>query len=103
MAQFDIFANPSRNARSTYPYVITLQSDVSAGSRTAIVAPVAQRHKADVDDRAIIPITIDGAPYSINLHAVSAIPAASLGTVVATSPEVRERLPRALDYLFLGI
>ncbi|HVY03327.1 MAG TPA: CcdB family protein [Caulobacterales bacterium] len=103
MAQYDIFANPSRAARTTYPFVIALQSNVSTGNRTIIVAPIAPRHKANIDDRAMIPVDIDGAPHTINLYAIAAIPSANLSGPVAAAPDIRERMPRALDYIFLGL
>lgn len=103
MAQFDIHPNPSKAGRSHFPLVIILQSDVSIGRNSVVIAPIARRIMADADDRAVIPIDVEGQPHVVMLHGLTAVPRHTLGKPVARAPELAERLPRAIDYLFLGI
>ncbi|MES1201859.1 MAG: CcdB family protein [Pseudomonadota bacterium] len=103
MAQFDVFENPNRAARSTFPYVVVIQSDVSENRRTSIVAPIAPAAKAQASDRAILPVEIHGAPYAVILHGLAALPLPPRAKPMAALPDIRECLPRAIDYLFLGL
>jgi toxin CcdB len=103
VAQFDVFENPNRTARSTFPYVVVVQSDASSNNKTTIVAPVAPRAKAPASDRAVFPVEIDGEAYAVLMHGLAALPIPPRTKPVAQLPELREQLPRAIDYLFLGM
>jgi toxin CcdB len=103
VAQFDVFENPNRAARSTFPYVIVVQSDVSSNNKTMIVAPIAPRAKAPVADRAVLPVEIDGEPYAVLMYGLAALPIQLRAKPVAQLPDIRDQLPRAIDYVFLGM
>jgi toxin CcdB len=103
VAQFDVIENPNRAARSTFPFVVVVQSDVSSNSKTAVVAPITPRAKAPAADRAVLPVEIKGEPYAVLMHGLAALPIQPRTKPVAQLPEIRDQLPRAIDYLFLGM
>lgn len=103
MTQFDVFDNPNRSARSTFPYIVVLQSDVSFNRRTAIVAPIAPKAKVQAEDRAVLAVEIDGKPFVVLMHGLASMPLSPKQKPVTQLPELRDKLPRAIDYLFLGL
>jgi hypothetical protein len=46
---------------------------------------------------------VDGEAFVVLFQAMAAISRHALGKPVAHVAELRERLPRAIDYLFLGL
>lgn len=98
MTQFDVFDNPNRSARSAFPYIVVLQSDVSFNRRTTIVAPIAPKAKVQAEDRAVLAVEIDGKPFVV----LASVPLPPKVKPVTQLLELRDRLPRAIDYLFLG-
>lgn len=103
MKQFEVFVNPSRASRAAFPFVVVLQSEVSAGRTTIIVAPIAPARSLPENDRAGLKVEIDGAPHVVLMQALAAIPQHTLRRAVASLPLLGEQLPRAIDYLFLGL
>lgn len=103
MAQFDIFENPNRAAGRAFPYLIALQSDISTGGRTVLVAPLAKRTTSTVVDRLTIPVQFRDEDYIVVISAMVAFPKDSVGRPLGAAPDVRDALPRAIDYLFLGL
>jgi hypothetical protein len=102
ISQFDIFENPNRKVRATLPFVVAIQSDFSVGDKTVIVAPVAPRERAKIDE-ACAPITLDDKEYVVLFQGLAAFPKSALGKPLAKVEELRDHLPRAIDYLFLGL
>ncbi|PVY77590.1 CcdB protein [Tamilnaduibacter salinus] len=43
MAQFDVYANPSKKSRGAYPYLVDIQSEVLTELSTRIVVPLSDR------------------------------------------------------------
>jgi len=41
MSQFDIYANPNKNSRTAYPFIIDMQNNLVDDLATRIVAPLA--------------------------------------------------------------
>lgn len=103
MRQYDVFENPSRKARRGTPYLVILQSDVATGPNTVIVAPLAKRSAVPASDRIVVPVQIDGEDYVVLFQLMAAIAKSELGKPVAQLSDLSEALPRAIDYLFLGM
>jgi toxin CcdB len=101
--QFDVFDNPNAKSRKSTPYIVVLQSEPATGPLTAIVAPLVRRTDAQADSRTVAPVQVDGEAFVVLFQAMAAISRHALGKPVANVAELRERMPRAIDYLFLGL
>lgn len=103
MRQFDVFENPNKQAKRSAPYVVILQSDVATGPHTVIVAPLAKKSDAPANDRIVVPVDVNGASYVILFQALAAISKTGLREPIASLPHLQSAIPRAIDYLFLGM
>ena len=101
MDQYDVFENPNRDARGAFPFVVVLQSEVTRGQQTVIVAPLSPKVTAP-PDRLTPSVEIGGREYAVLLQSMAAIRSNSLRTAVTRLDQLRETLPRAIDLLFLG-
>jgi toxin CcdB len=100
--QHDLFANPNRAARSSYPFVAILQASV-VGGQTQVVAPLIVV-SARVPRSRLLPIVEhDGATYAVMLGLISHLSARLLPHPVGSIARYRVDLVRALDWLFFGI
>jgi hypothetical protein len=97
--QFDVFDNPNSKARKTQPYVVVVQSEAATGSFTVIVAPLARKADAMADTRTVVPVLVNGEAFVVLFQALAAISRHALTKPVANAAELRERLPRAIDYV----
>ena len=104
MAQFDVFANPVASARSSYPYVVVLQSDISCGAGDIIVAPLAPRTKvASLAGRLLPIVSIEGGEFVVMINSLTALPAAELRRKLTNLTNSRSAILSAIDLLFFGI
>ena len=56
MAQFDLYANPSKHQRADIPWVVDVQSDLLSSLPTRLLIPLAQRrHMPSTMPRALCP------------------------------------------------
>lgn len=101
--QFEVFQNPNRAGRAEAPYVVVVQHDATIGAQTVVVAPLVRRVDVSTDDRLVVPAIVGGEAFVVLLASMSAIAKRGLQTPVAAVPELSERLPRAIDALFLGL
>jgi toxin CcdB len=104
MAQFDVFANPIVRARRTYPFVVTLQSDVAHTARDPIVAPlVPVRLMPKVISRVTPIVAIDGTEHMVLVPALTGMRSRDLTEQYCSVAESRSELLAAIDYLFFGV
>jgi hypothetical protein len=99
--QHKLFANPSRHARATYPFVVVLQADIAEGAER-IVAPLS-RAGAEPPSRMRPLILHDGVEFVVIMRLLGILPARLLRHPVGCIARNRDDLTRALDCLFLGI
>jgi hypothetical protein len=112
--QHDLFANPNRAARSSYPFVAILQAGPvlqaspvlqagPVGGQTRVIAPLIVV-SARVPRSRLLPIVErDGAPYAVMLGLITHLSAQLLRHPVGSIDRYRDDLTRALDWLFFGI
>jgi toxin CcdB len=55
MQQFDVYENPSKTTRSTYPFIVDIQSSIISEIATRIVVPLGR--KADFKDEGMRGLT----------------------------------------------
>ena len=100
MAQFDLYKGPSSSA----DYLIDLQDDMLQNLSTRVVAPLVAPDKLGPPMKTLNPrIWIGGEPYILLLHLLAAIPATTLGSLVASAKSQRTDIIGAIDLLFTGI
>lgn len=104
MRQFDVYANPLPAARHAYPYLVLLQSDVTADGRDRIVAPLALRRSlTPVAGRLTPVVRLGTTEYVVLVHALTAIRTRDLVDAHGTLAESRAEMLAAIDYLYFGV
>lgn len=102
MAQFDVFRNPAASARRSVPYLVVLQSDLTAGGETVIVAPLARKSGAGQKAQLQADVVVEGESLVVLFSAMGAIRSRDVGPVIAALPGLRDVLMPAVDRIFLG-
>jgi len=101
--QHEIFRNPSKRGRSSYPFVVVLQADVAEGE-TRIVAPLALRANFPNNlPRGLPAVVHDGETYVTMLTLLGSVPVSLLRHAAGSISEHRDDITRALDWLLWGI
>jgi toxin CcdB len=102
--QFDVFANPVSAARSALPFVVVLQSDITATNVETIVAPLALRSKfPEAAGRLLPPVVLDGRDFVVVTASLAALPITDLRRKVGNLAAHRVELLGAADLLFFGV
>jgi len=104
MAQFDVHPNPVPAARRAYPWVVVMQSDIVASSRTRLVAPLAPREAFAPSPGRLAPVArfVD-AEFVVLVPALVSIPARDLEVPAGSIAAHRAELLAAVDLLFYGV
>lgn len=104
MTRFDVYTNPLPAARHAYPYVVLLQSDVTADGRDRIVAPLApSRSLMPVAGKLTPVVRLGTTEYVVLVHALAAMRARDLVDPRGSLAESRAAMLAAVDYLFFGV
>jgi toxin CcdB len=102
--QFDVFPNPLARARKAFPYVVVLQSDLSAVGNERVSAFVAPREQiGKVAGRLTPMVIIRRREFAVLMLSVTSIPLSELRGTVGNVSDYRDRIVEALDWMFLGI
>ena len=103
MPQFDVHPNPVPAARSAYPWVVDMQSNVAASSRARLVAPLAPRAAFAPSPGRLAPVTrFEGADFVVLVPALVSIPVRALESPAGSLAAHRAELLAAVDLLFYG-
>lgn len=100
--QLDIVPNPEPGEAGERPYLIVLQSDLVAGLRSTVVAPLVPRAAMDGASRLNPLITFDGSEFWLAIHELFAVDRRGLGQPVGSAADQRDKVIGALDFLFTG-
>ncbi|HYD30036.1 MAG TPA: CcdB family protein [Azospirillaceae bacterium] len=104
MAQFDVFENPIPRARTAFPFVIVLQSDLADTGRERIVAPLVSRGALPAAAGRLMPVVrVGDREYVLAVPSLTALAAADLKRPVTNLEMHRDTITAALDFLFQGI
>ena len=102
--QYDVVDNPVPRARSAFPLVAILQSDLADTGSDRIVAPlVPGAHIPGVVGRLMPIVKVKGVEYVLIVPRLTAVPAAELRAVRDSLSAYRNDIVAALDLLFLGL
>lgn len=105
MAQFDVYANPNRRTRQTYPLLLNIQSDQISALSTRLVAPMAR--KADLGymelTRLTPSVSHEGDEFLVLIPQLAALPARELQQPIGTLIHMRDEVIAALDFAITGI
>lgn len=101
MRQFDVFENPSPEARRFAPYVVILSSHLVLGFDDAIVAPLVNDAQATVG---ALEIDVDyrGERLVLVISELTAMAGRNLKHRVGSLAAYEDDIRRALDRLFTG-
>ena len=101
--QHEVFVNPGRGFRVTFPLVAELQADVAEG-RDRMVAPMAPFAIYSGGPGRLSPIVNhDGAAFYLVLPLMGLLPRNRLKNPVGTIKQHRDDIVQAIDWLFTGI
>jgi toxin CcdB len=104
MNQFDVYANPIAAARTIYPYVVVLQSNVANFSHETVVAPIALQTKMAIGSGRLMPqVNIEARDYVVLTASLTTLPTSDLKRLVANLGGQRAALLGAIDLLFFGV
>ncbi len=103
MTQFDVFVNPVRSARSTYPFVLAMQSDLAGSPGYQVVAPVATPGAFSAGGRLVPKVAIQGKDHWVLVPHMTVIPSRDLTTRIDSAAQARSELLAAVDLLFFGL
>jgi toxin CcdB len=105
MKRFDVFRNENSHTARKFPFLLVLQSDLLQQLTTAVVAPLGRASMVGgklVDTLAPM-LDVDGESLVLYTPELAAIPSSILRKCVANLEDQREKIVRAVDFLFSGI
>ena len=101
--QFDVFRNPVTRARSAFPWVAALQSDLADTGRDRVVAFLAPLAKFPAFPGKLMPLVrVNSEDCVLLVPSLTNLPATDLKQVVDNIGSKRQDIVAALEYLFLG-
>jgi len=104
MAQYDVFANPSRSAADGIPYVVVIQSDLLDALTTRLTVPLAVADSAIKVPTALCPvITVRGQRMYALAHYAAPLPAKLLRRAVDNVSVQGSALVSAIDTVLSGV
>ena len=104
MAQYDVFANPSRSSNAGIPYVVVVQSDLLDALPTRLTMPLATFDAATRVPTALCPvITVKGKRLHALAHYAAPLPVKVLRRPVGNVTAQASALVSALDAVLSGI
>ena len=105
MAQFDVYANPGKNSRNAYPFILDIQSNLIDDIATRIVVPLALYSKFKNEElKSLTPrVSFDGEDLLILIPQLSSISSKSLKNPIGTFSHLRDEIIAALDLAITGI
>lgn len=105
MAQFDVYANPSKHQRSDIPWIVDIQSDLLSALPTRLVMPLALRKTMPATvPKALCPPVLWGGEELVALAHLSApFRAKDLGEVKGNLRLEASALVGAVDAVISGL
>lgn len=105
MAQFDVYANPSRTSSAFYPYVVDIQNPQLSDLATRIVIPLGKLGAFGGQAlKGLTPeISFNDEKLLLLTPQISSMPTKHLNDPVGTLSHFRDQIVRALDFAVTGI
>jgi toxin CcdB len=104
MTQFDVFVNPIQNARRAYPFVVSMQSDLTVKGAEQLVAPLAAIDFRKPSAHRVMPtVALRGKDFTVVVPQLNVVRSRDLLEKVGSIAAARAELLAAIDYLFFGV
>jgi len=105
MSQFDVYINPSKKSRETYPYIIDIQNALISGITTRIVIPLGKlSHFKNEQMNGLTPmIEYKNEKYILLTPQLASIPSKLLNDPVGSVQSLRDEIIAAIDFAITGI
>jgi len=104
MAQYDVFANPSKSAAAGIPYVVVIQSDLLDSLATRLTIPLAAIEFVGKVPTALCPeITVKGQRLHALAHYAAPLPSKLLRRPVDNVSTQGRALVAAMDAVLAGV
>jgi toxin CcdB len=105
MAQFDVYLNPSKHTRNTYPFILDIQNELIADIATRIVVPLGRTEYFNREEmKGLTPkINFEDADLLIMIPQIASMPAKALKEPIGTLLHMRDEIISALDFAITGI
>ncbi len=105
MAQFDVYANPSKASRKHYPFLLDIQNPYISDLATRIVIPLGKASSfGSKAMKGLTPeVTFDNEDLLLLTPQISSVPANKLKSPVGSLEHFRNEILNALDFAVAGI
>ena len=102
--QFDVYSNPIVRARTAFPLVASLQSDLADTGDDRVVAFLAPSDALRQFPGRLMPIvTVNAADYVLLVPSLTNLPARDLKQTIGNIARYREPIVAALDHFLRGV
>lgn len=105
MAQFEVYENPNRASRKTYPFLLDIQSDLLSDLRTTVVIPLCPVGAVggDAITKLCPVLSIEGKRFVALSHQLAGVDRKMLGKAIADLSRYRSEIIAAMDFIVSGI
>jgi toxin CcdB len=104
VAQFAVYRNKSPRSRSTYPYLVDVQSDLFDELQTRVVIPLGKA--STVGKKPLTNLTpavkFDGDMYLLMTPQLAGVARSDLGASAGSLTDQRQVIVAAVDFLLVG-
>jgi toxin CcdB len=103
MAQFTVYRNKSQRTKSTFPFLVDVQSDLLERLQTRVVIPLTKSAIAKKPMSNLMPILkFDGETYVLMTPQLAGVAQTDLGAPTGSLAEQRQVIVAAIDFLLKG-
>jgi toxin CcdB len=104
VAQFTVYRNKSQRTKSTFPFLVDVQSDLLEQLQTRVVIPLTKTSAiAKKPMSNLMPILkFDGETYVLMTPQLAGVAQTDLGAPTGSLAEQRQVIVAAIDFLLMG-
>jgi toxin CcdB len=105
MAQFDLYANPSKKSKQVYPLIVDVQNSIIDGLSTRLIIPLTrQKYLQNYTLTRLTPdIEYEGEVYLLLTPQLTSMPAHLLKEPIGTIKSLKNIIIDAIDFAVTGI
>ena len=105
MTQFDVYRNPSKSSRHTYPYIVDIQAPTITEISTRIVLPLGRKElfKDETLEGLTPEISYGEEELIVLVPQIASVPARILRDPIGSLSHLRGEIIAALDFAITGV
>lgn len=104
MSQFDVYNNTNPATKSSYPYLLEIQSDLLSDLRTTVVIPLTKKNTYSAPLENLHPtFEISGKQYLAMTTLIAGIDRSTLGGNITSLANSRDEIISSIDFMITGI